>query len=101
MNILNNAKDALKKHQTGKREIYIEIGETDDGRSQLTITDNGGGIDPAIIDRIFEAHFTTKTSEEGTGIGLYMSQVIIEKHMGGKIRAANVKEGGASFTIIL
>lgn len=101
MNILNNAKDALKKHQTGKREITIEIDETDDGRSQLTITDNDGGIDPAIIDRIFEAHFTTKTSDEGTGIGLYMSQVIIEKHMGGKILAANAKESGASFTIIL
>ncbi len=101
MNILNNAKDALKKHKSGERTIRIEIDEDDDGKSLLTVTDSGDGIDPAIIDKVFDAHFTTKTSDEGTGIGLYMSQVIIEKHMHGSIRAANSKEGGAAFTITL
>jgi len=100
MNILNNAKDSLKK-QKGKRYIHIEINEDSEGKSQLTITDNGDGIPPEILDRIFEAHFTTKSSDEGTGIGLYMSQVIIEKHMDGKIRASNAPEGGAAFTITL
>ena len=100
MNILNNAKDSLKK-QKGHRHIRIEIDEDAEGKSLLTITDNGEGIPPEILERVFEAHFTTKQSDEGTGIGLYMSQVIIEKHMDGKIRASNAPEGGAAFTITL
>ena len=100
MNILNNAKDSLKK-QKSKRYIRIEIDEDNEGKSLLKITDNGEGIAPEILDQVFDAHFTTKSSDEGTGIGLYMSQVIIEKHMHGKIHAANVPEGGAVFTITL
>jgi C4-dicarboxylate-specific signal transduction histidine kinase len=100
MNILNNAKDSLKK-QKENRHILIEIDEDNEGKSRLRVTDSGEGIGPDILERVFEAHFTTKPRDEGTGIGLYMSQVIIEKHMHGKIMAANTKDGGARFTITL
>ena len=61
--------------------------------------DNATGIEKEIRDRIFEPYFTTKEQGEGTGIGLYMSKVIIEENMGGTLSAVNQKEGGASFII--
>ena len=59
-----------------------------------------GGIDESVLERIFEPYFTTKEQGEGTGIGLYMSKIIIEKNMGGKLDVQNT-ERGAQFTIIL
>ena len=93
LNLLNNAADALARAQVtyGKIEIVLE-------EMTVRISDNAGGIDPSIIDRIFEPYFTTKEEGEGTGIGLYMSKMIIERHMGGLLRVENRAEG-ASFII--
>ncbi len=55
----------------------------------IRINDNAGGIDESIIDRIFEPYFTTKHKSQGTGIGLYMSQEIVSKHMYGEITIKN------------
>ena len=60
------------------------------------IRDSGGGIAPENLERVFDPYFSTK--EMGTGIGLYMSKMIVEKSMGGHIQAANI-DGGASFTV--
>ncbi len=62
------------------------------------IEDNGGGIKEEIMERIFEPYFTTKDQGEGTGIGLYMSKMIVEKNMGWRLEAENI-EGGVRFTI--
>ena len=89
MNILNNAKDALhdKKY---KKLIFIKVSNINN-HAVLEIKDNAGGIPLDIIDKIFEPYFTTKHQFEGTGIGLFMSEEIISKHMKGKLEVSNVR----------
>ena len=95
LNIITNAKDAIieKKIQHGKINITI-----DKHKKSIIIKDNAGGIPPNIKDRIFEPYFTTKEQGKGTGMGLYMSKVIIEQNMGGKLIVEN-DDDGAVFTI--
>ena len=66
----------------------------------ITMSDNGGGIPGEILDRVFEPYFTTKGPSQGTGVGLYMSKVIVEEHMEGSLSVKN-GEDGAVFTIAL
>jgi len=88
MNILNNARDALESKTLNERFIMIDI-FTEDKNVVIKITDSAGGIDENIIDKVFEPYFTTKHKSQGTGIGLYMSEEIITKHMNGKINVYN------------
>jgi PAS domain S-box-containing protein len=97
VNIINNAVDALDQRQPSDRRITITL-DQQDTRSLVTICDNGGGIPPTVLPHIFEPYFTTKGPSEGTGIGLYMSKVIIEKHMGGTLSARNTDDG-AEFSV--
>lgn len=105
INILNNAKDAVNekleakllaegsgwvKMKMFKKESHIII----------TIEDNAGGIPPKILPNIFTPYFTTKSADKGTGIGLYMSQNIVEQSLQGNLSAQN-GENGAIFTITL
>ncbi len=90
LNILNNAIDALKK--VNFKEKYIRIAVKKYKNSvMVSIIDNGGGINKKIISQVFEPYFTTNYKSAGTGIGLYMSQQIVEKHMEGIIRVRNIK----------
>jgi len=66
----------------------------------IIIEDNGRGIAPEHMDRIFEPYFTTKYAKQGTGIGLYMTKMIIENNMNGIIEVKNTEQG-ALFTIKL
>lgn len=96
LNILNNAKDAvIEKGENG--EIIIDVFAENDN-TIVKVRDNGGGISENVMNNIFEPYFTTKKSEDGTGLGLYMSKVIIEDHMDGAISVQNI-EGGVEFTI--
>jgi len=97
LNILNNAADALSTSDRPDRQIIITL-DRQGAQSVLSIRDNGGGIPSEALPHIFEPYFTTKGPTTGTGIGLYMAKVIIEKHMAGRLTARNVKEG-AEFTI--
>jgi len=109
MNILVNAKDALKEKIDIKEKRYIFIYiYTEENNLIIKIKDNAKGIDEKIIDKVFEPYFTTKHKFNGTGIGLYMSKLLIDKHLKGKIEVSNNtffyndKEYlGAEFTITL
>jgi signal transduction histidine kinase len=97
LNILTNAKDILIERGIDDPNVIIKLFR-ENGRSVITITDNAGGAKEDIIDKIFDPYFTTKKQGEGTGMGLYMSKMIIEKNMGGKLTARNAGSG-AEFRI--
>ncbi len=107
MNILNNAKDILETTQNQRLLIFVNIYK-DEKNAIIKIKDNGGGIPKDIIDNIFEPYFTTKHKAQGTGIGLYMCEEMITKHMNGTLNCENleytyenINYTGACFTISL
>jgi signal transduction histidine kinase len=103
VNILNNAKDAImdikEKDRMFDGKITIEIESGENEICIVRITDNGGGINQSVMDKIFNPYVTTKLSKDGSGLGLYMCKTIIEKHKG--TMSVKNTEGGASFEITL
>ena len=107
INILNNAKDALKskEQKLDKKLIFIDIYKS---KKELVIKikDNAGGILDENINKIFNPYFTTKGKAEGTGIGLYITEEIIVRHLNGQLMVKNkeyiyenISYIGAEFTI--
>lgn len=95
-NLLRNALDALLEVDDRQRTIHIEgAAEVCGGakRVVLTLCDTGGGIDPAVIHRVFEPYVTTKQQKEGTGLGLYISRLIVENTMKGTLSLENTEQG--------
>ncbi|MEA3383352.1 MAG: ATP-binding protein [Campylobacterota bacterium] len=108
LNILNNAKDQLIKKDHENIKIVQIVTKNVNNNIILQITDNAGGVDESIKDKIFEPYFTTKHQSQGTGIGLYMTHEIISKHFNGNIEVSNVefeydnvKYLGAQFSITI
>jgi signal transduction histidine kinase len=99
LNLVNNAGDAIKEKGGKDGSIMINVGR-DNSNCVVTITDNGGGIPEEIIEKIFDPYFSSKKDGAGTGLGLYMSKMIIEDNMDGRIEVRNVK-GGARFRVLL
>jgi signal transduction histidine kinase len=99
LNILNNAKDAILLNHIKDGQIKIII-RGDNGDACIDIIDNAGGVPKDIISKIFDPYFTTKFSNQGTGIGLYMAKMIVEKNMSGKLSVENI-DNGACFCIKL
>ena len=97
LNLLSNARDAIMAQQcaAGRVDIFIE---TTGHMGCVVLRDNGGGIPENIIEKIFDPYFTTRP--QGTGIGLYMSKMIVERNMNGGITARNVA-GGVEFTVCI
>ncbi|WP_333805403.1 c-type heme family protein [Sulfurospirillum sp.] len=95
INIMNNAKEAFMTHHSKDKQIKITA-FLQNGVPIMTLENNAGHIDPAIIEKVFDPYFTTK--ESSSGLGLYMSQMIIEKS-GATLRVENSDEG-VIFTII-
>ena len=92
LNIFNNSKDAIKDSNPTNGVVLVDI-IVSENSLKITIQDNGGGIKQEVIDRVFEPYFTTKFQDEGTGIGLYMSKMIIEESMNGKLTLENSING--------
>jgi len=99
INIINNAKDALIEKEIEKKIINITLTK-DNENLIINIIDNAKGIDKEVIDNIFKPYVSTKDENTGTGLGLYISKIIIEEHMHGSIFVSNVDDG-AKFSIIL
>ncbi|MGB5919720.1 sensor histidine kinase [Arcobacter sp.] len=98
INILNNSIDALKmRDEEADKKITIEL-FSKKNIINIKISDNGGGIEDSIKDKIFEPYKSTKEAQQGTGLGLYMSKLIIENNFHGKISAQNL-DNKAVFTI--
>jgi PAS domain S-box-containing protein len=97
LNILLNARDAFAERAVEQPLIAVKLAEAA-GVTVVTINDNAGGIPEQIMESIFDPYFTTKAPDKGTGVGLYMSKVIIEKNMNGRLTACN-RDGGAEFRI--
>ena len=94
LNVIANAKEALITREVPDAAIELVI-TAEAGRSVVTISDNAGGIPDDVLPKIFDPYFTTKHQAHGTGIGLYMSKVIIEQNMGGSLTARNTATGAA------
>ena len=86
--IISNSIDALKNKNNPKIRINIF---SNNAEVIISLEDNASGIKPKNLKKIFEPYFSTK--EEGTGIGLYLSKMIIEESFSGKILVENQKEG--------
>jgi len=106
MNLVNNAREAIMERRehggmpAGERGLITFEFRVADGTVVIEVADNGGGIPEDVIGRIFEPYFTTKDPSKGTGLGLYMSSVIVKDHMQGNVSATN-RAQGAVFTIEL
>lgn len=92
LNLIKNAEDSIldNKIENGVIEIKTKL---DNNICNIFISDNGGGVPSDIIDKIFDPYFSTKKSKEGTGLGLYMSKIIVEDHCKGKILVENNSKG--------
>ena len=97
MVILQNAKDALKEEK--EKHIDIHLYKEED-QTILTIYNNGKAIQKENMSAIFEPYFTTKFKSKGTGIGLYIAKMIIEKEFQGSLEVANINNG-VEFKIVL
>lgn len=99
LNLLMNARDILVEKRVENPQITITI-DTKGILSIVELKDNAGGIKYEHFDLIFDPYFSTKDSSKGTGLGLYISKLIIERNMGGELSVSNDKEG-AVFKIVL
>ena len=98
LNIIKNSEDVFEERSIENAKITIECYE-EDSDIVIILRDNGGGIDDSILDKIFEPYFSTKYDKNGTGLGLYMSKMIIDEHSDGKLSVSN--DGlGARFKIV-
>jgi signal transduction histidine kinase len=92
LNLINNARDALSKVSSKTKYISVSI-KKENGGISILICDNGGGIDAKLLPDIFEPYVTGKQDSGGTGVGLYITRLIIEQKMQGKIEAYNNMHG--------
>jgi len=90
----------IDQHGTSGGKLSIEAGPKRNGNVEIRVKDNGSGISPENLSKIFSPFFTTKPVGKGTGLGLSVCYGIIDK-MGGTMTATSEKGVGTTFTIVL
>lgn len=101
LNLLSNSKDALVHNNIYDKHVMISL-SIKNNNIRIEVKDNGGGIKEEIQEKIFDPYFTTKHQHQGTGLGLYMSNQIIQNHFNGQITVQNITTEfgmGACFVI--
>ena len=99
LNLMVNAGDALEEAGVPNGEVRV-VGREENGRVVLDVEDNGPGFPPEVLTRLFDAFFTTKGPDKGTGLGLCLSREMVER-FGGTLQAENRLEGGARLRLSL
>jgi len=99
LNLIKNAQDNFEENNIKDPEICIWSKDLDD-KTIMEVIDNGSGMSSDIINKIFEPYFSTKDSKNGTGLGLYMSKIIIEEHHNGTLEV-ECKNNKTFFTVTL
>lgn len=92
LNIINNSKEALLGNLNKDKKIVLSTQDFEE-YLEITVCDNGGGVKDEISTKIFNPYFSTKDAKNGTGLGLYMSKTIIEKHLMGELTFNNTRDG--------
>lgn len=92
LNLLNNSKDALIENNILNRYINV-FTRNDENYLMIVIQDNAKGIKEEFLEKVFEPYFSTKSNKNSTGLGLYISKIIINNHFNGKIELNNIKNG--------
>jgi signal transduction histidine kinase len=103
INILNNSYESFNKNNIENKKIAILL-KNIDGFINIKITDNAGGIEPSIINKIFDPYFTTKHQYQDTGLGLFICLRIIVDNFDGNIICKNIdikSEKGCEFLITI
>jgi PAS domain S-box-containing protein len=98
LNLMLNAMDAIKGVSLAHRRVTLRSARRDPGAVEISVEDNGHGIAPEKIERLFDSFYTTK--ESGMGLGLSLVRSIAEAHAG-RVTAENNSHGGATFRLIL
>ena len=105
LNLITNAfyaVDEKKKHQPDKYEPTVSVStEKINDKVKISVADNGNGIPPNIVDKIFQPFFTTKPTGQGTGLGLSLAYDIVTKGHEGELKAETEEGKGTVFTITL
>ncbi len=99
LNVIQNAKEAFYESNEEIKMIKI-FGNLKNDKVEIDIIDNAGGISEENLPLIFNENYTTKKKKAGSGLGLYLTRVILEEHLKGSIEAKNI-EGGTMFRIIV
>ena len=100
LNLISNAKDILVEKEIKEPKIYLTI-DSKGMQSIVTVKDNAGGIKEEKLELIFDPYYSTKDSSKGTGLGLYISKLIIERNMGGELSVENDNEGAVFKIVVL
>jgi C4-dicarboxylate-specific signal transduction histidine kinase len=98
LNLFNNAIDALKEREVIHKILHVKVEKIHD-KIEIYIEDNAGGVLAENVSKLFEPYYSTK-GKNGTGLGLYMVKMIVEKQFEGSVEMRNI-EGGAQFIIRL
>ena len=100
VSIFDNAYEAVSKIPEEKQSIVYNT-YLKENRLIIEISNNGGNIKPNVMDKMFDAYYSTKDEKNGVGLNLYICKIIIELHLNGNIKVENKKNNIVTFTISL